>query len=228
MNLTLKRSVQSRAQAGMTQAGMTMVELLVAIMILMVGVLAVAKLVPVAMKTNLRARYDNTALVLAEQQLSLLTSQDLKVGNPLPGIDYVYVAPFGSQIALQYPPGIFNIGVRHGTANLAVGTSLATGFTDKGPVLVLGTLNIDWPAGAVAGYSNTYTAPDGYQYETRWNVRTFFENLNGTIQPVGKRIVLATRGGPPCVAYREGGDCASGPGVGDFPVTLVTTVSWGR
>lgn len=226
MNLTLKRSVQSRSQAGMTQAGMTMVELLVAIMILMVGVMAVAKLVPVAMDTNFRARYDNTALILAEQQLSLLTSQDLRSGDPPPSGHYFYVAG----ITTQYVPAIYNIGSRHPTTNLAVGTSPNPAFTDE-PIatpLAANSLNIDWPAGAVPGYSNIYIAPDGYQYETRWNVRTFFENINGTVFPVRKRIVLATRGGPPCANYRVDGDCAAGPGVGDFPVTLVTTVSWGR
>ncbi len=73
----------------------------------------------------------------------------------------------------------------------------------------------DWGqgAGAVpAGYRNQFTSPEGYLYETRWNVMTFYGNINGTIRPVGKRVILSCRGGPTGVALP--------------PATLVTMVGW--
>ncbi len=50
-------------------AGFTMIELLIAIVILLVGVVAVAQLVPNAIRSDFRNRYDSTALILAQQQM---------------------------------------------------------------------------------------------------------------------------------------------------------------
>ena len=47
-------------------AGFTMIELLIAIVILLIGVVAVAQLVPNAIRSDFRNRYDSTALILAQ------------------------------------------------------------------------------------------------------------------------------------------------------------------
>lgn len=194
------------------QAGMTMVELLVAIVVLMIGVLAVAKLVPAALTTNFRARYDTTALVLAEQQLAVMTSQDLDVGNPLLGGEYW----FTSNMPEGVNPVTFSLGARHPNATALPGVAPTPASIESGTALAVNTLTPDWPAGRVAGYWNTYSSPEGHSYETRWNVRTFFQTIDGNIVPVAKRIVISTRGGP---ANPGGGRLA-------IPVTLVTTAGW--
>ena len=87
---------------------------------------------------------------------------------------------------------------------------------ERGALLAPNTLTPDWTAGQVAGYWNTYSSPEGYFYETRWNVMTVFQTIDGNIVPVSKRIVISTRGGP---ATPVGGRVA-------IPVTLVTTTGW--
>lgn len=191
---------------------MTMIELLVAISVLMIGVLAVAKLVPVALTTSSRARYDTTALVLAEQQLAVMTSQDLNVGSPPLGGVYW----FTSNMPAGVNPIIFSLGVRHPNATAFPGVPPNPGSIEAGATLVPNTLTPDWSAGRVAGYWNTYSSPEGYFYQTRWNVMTFFQTIDGKIVPVAKRIVISTRGG------------RVSPGVGRvaIPVTLVTMTGW--
>jgi len=63
-------------------AGFTMIELLIAIVILLVGVVAVAQLVPNAIRSDFRNRYDSTALILAQQQMEQMVEQNLTVGGP--------------------------------------------------------------------------------------------------------------------------------------------------
>jgi Tfp pilus assembly protein PilV len=46
-----------------------MIELMIAIVMLLIGVVAVAQLVPNAMQSNFRNRYDSTGLILAQRQL---------------------------------------------------------------------------------------------------------------------------------------------------------------
>ena len=63
-------------------AGFTMIELLIAIVILLIGVVAVAQLVPNAIRSDFRNRYDSTALILAQQQMEQMVEQNLTVGGP--------------------------------------------------------------------------------------------------------------------------------------------------
>ncbi|MFQ6030511.1 MAG: prepilin-type N-terminal cleavage/methylation domain-containing protein [Dehalococcoidia bacterium] len=191
-------------------AGFTLVELLIAVMLLMVGIVAVAEMVPTAINSNFRNRYDSTGLIIAQRQLEQMMSQDLQVGNPAGGADYVFFdifLPAGIQ-----PNNIINLG-QAPPAPFTVGLGvLPPAPVARGAPLVAGTLNINWNAGQVVGYFNQFTSPQGYLYETRWNVLTFYGNINGFMRPVGKRLIISTRGGP--------------AGAAQPPATLVTTVGW--
>lgn len=59
------------------QRGFTLVELAIATVVLLVGVVAVMQLVPNAMQSNLRNRYDSSAVVIAQRLLDQMMSQPL-------------------------------------------------------------------------------------------------------------------------------------------------------
>lgn len=201
---------QSRRRAA---SGFTLVELLIAIVVMLVGIVAVAQLVPAAIRQNFRNRYDSSALIWAQRQLEQIELQDMQVGNPA-----VVNGPY-FLVNLNLPLNT----IPSRTVNLGQAPPLLTDLpgnpapapVTNGAALRPGSLSIDWgqAAGAVpAGYRNQFTSPEGYLYETRWNVMTFYGNINGTIRPVGKRIILSCRGGPTGVALP--------------PATLVTMVGW--
>ncbi len=187
-------------------AGFTMIELLIAIVILLIGVVAVAQLVPNAIRSDFRNRYDSTALILAQQQMEQMVEQDLTVGGPPAAGAYNF------QIFL--PDGtatLCNLGVAPPFFTALVGAPPPPPAASGAP-LVAGTLRIDWGVAQVAGYSNQYRAPDGNPFQTRWNIAVFYGNINGLIRPVGKRIIVSTRGGSAAVSFP--------------PTTLTTMVAW--
>lgn len=183
-------------------AGFTLIELMMAIVLLIVGILAVAQLIPAAIQRNFQNRYDSTALILAERQLEQMMAQDMMAGNPPVGGDY-----------------FFNTTLPDGTAvviNLGINRPL--GPSDTGAAVVTDTAGnffIDWnqdAGGVPANYRNQYISTEGYMYDTRWRVMTFFQDINGVSRPVGKRIIISTRGGP--------------QGLAQPPTTLVTQAGW--
>lgn len=199
-------------------AGFSLVELLIAVLILLVGIVAVAQLVPTAIRSNFRNRYDSTALILAQRQLERMAVQSMTAGNPLvPGTapvasapySFNYVLPNGQNSACllgQQPPC---------AAPCAVDPGCPT-CCSCGAVLVPNTLLVDWTRPRVPGYFNEFivaglTAAQSYAYETRWNVLTVYASINGVNRPVAKRILVSTRGGP------------AGP---IQPTTLSTWVAW--
>lgn len=189
-------------------AGFTMIELLIAIVILLIGVVAVAQLVPNAIRSDFRNRYDSTALILAQQQMGQMVEQNLTVGGPPAAGTYNF------QIFL--PDGtttLCNLGLAPAILTAPVGAPPPPpAIVTSGAPLIAGTLRIDWGVGQVAGYWNQYNAPDGNPFETRWNITVFYGNINGRIRPVGKRIIVSTRGGSAAVSFP--------------PTTLTTMVAW--
>jgi Tfp pilus assembly protein PilV len=191
-------------------AGFTLIELMIAILLLIVGLVAVAQLVPAAIRSNFRNRYDSSGLIAAQRQLELMMAQDMDVGAPLQNGDYFFTTTLPDGTAW-----VINMGL-----NTSSGACPAPAPSDTGAAaaaLPNGTLVIDWNQPQVAGYFNTFTsaertAAESYQYESRWRVMTFFECISGFARPVGKRILLSTRGGP--------------PGVAQPPTTLITMVGW--
>jgi len=220
------------ASRDFRQAGFSMVELLIAIVILLVGVVAVAQLVPTAIQTNTRNRYDSTALILAQRQLDLMTAQDIRAGFPAAGANhYFFCTPEPSDLNLTptvspCPDGVAGTFAvyRLGLANAA---ALDITPQEAGANLAPGNLEIDWSqnfAGVTLGYKNRFTLSEmalvggaaqgvgGAQYETRWNVLTIFGNFNGFTRPVAKRFTISVRGGPPGAVAR--------------PATISTWVAW--
>lgn len=180
----MRQPGRSRAAA----AGFTMIELLIAIVLLMVGVVAVAQLIPAAMRSNLRNRYDSTGLILCQRQLELMLAVDLDANEAAVVGHYSFFAtqPDGTAVTLRM--GSSDMTNPTSTAGAAI-TALPTGHL---------VMNWSQASGSVpVGYRDNFLNAEGYQYETRWNVMTFFTNLGGLTQPVGKRIIISTRGGPP-------------------------------
>lgn len=193
-------------------AGFTLIELMIAVLLLIVGLVAVAQLVPAAIRSNFRNRYDSSGLIAAQRQLELMMAQEMDVGAPPQGGDYSFNATMPDGTAW-----VVNMGL-----NASSGACPPPAPSDAGAVAVTlpnGTWVIDWTQPRVAGYFNTFTsaerrASESYQYESRWRVMTFYECISGFARPVGKRIILSTRGGP--------------PGVAQPPTTLITMVGWER
>ncbi|MGH9862811.1 MAG: type IV pilus modification PilV family protein [Candidatus Acidiferrales bacterium] len=200
-----------------SQAGFSLMELAIAILILIVGITAVAQLIPAAMESNFRNRYDSSGMIYAQRQLELMASQDIQAGNPVANAHYTLVTTLPDGVAttirlgLNAPAG----GCTPPSANPAI----AVMCSDAGAQITIepssGNLVINWTqaAGAVTtNYRNQFSSPEGYLYETRWRVMTIFTTLSGVTRPVAKRIILSTRGGP--------------PGVAAPPPTLMTWTVW--
>jgi len=200
----LPTTISSRSRR---QAGFSLVELMIAIVLLLVGVMAVAQLVPTAIQTNMRSRYDSSGLVLAERQMELITRQPIDVGLPAAGAHYNFASTLPDGTATAY-----RVGLRPAAA--------ATLITTVGANLLPNSTSIDWTqagtAGALVGYRNTFVLNEGTGggvfYETRWTVVTYFTSFNGTVRPVGKRIIVSVRGGPPGTVQR--------------PATVATMISF--
>jgi len=193
---------QLRSSRHRPAAGFTLIELLIAMLLMLVGISAVAQLIPAAMTRNFLNRYDSTALIIAQRQLEQMMAQTMTVGNPAPGGDY-----------------FFNSTLPNGTAiTINMGVNSPPGPSDAGAATIAdtgGNILINWnqAAGAVpANYRNQFVSTEGYLYETRWRVMTFYQSLNGINQATAKRIVISTRGGP--------------QGAAQPPATLVTIVGF--
>ncbi len=204
------------------QAGFSMVELLIAIVVLVVGVVAVAQLVPTAIQSNTRNRYDSTALILAQRQLELMVQQGLRAGGPLsaPGNHYFFCVPPADLPLTPTVPSCPDLPAGdYFVYNLGLAPLSATNATplEAGASLLPSTLEIDWSQsfGAVPdGYKNRFVISEsglvggvgqalgGNAYESRWNVFTVHADLNGFAQPVAKRITISVRGGPAGVVQR--------------------------
>ena len=212
MPAQLKRSRRSPAARGerpdghpsrrSRTAGFTLVELLIAILLMLVGIAAVAQLIPAAMTRNFLNRYDSTGLIIAQRQLEQMMAQSIAAGNPAANAHYFFntTLPNGAAVTINLgvngPPGPSDAG--------------AATITDTG-----GNILIDWTqaaGGVPANYRNQFTSTEGYLYETRWRVMTFYQTMNGVNQPTAKRIVISTRGGP--------------EGAAQVPTTLVTIVGF--
>ncbi len=201
----MRPTIPSRSRR---QTGFSLVELMISIVVLLVGVVAVAQLVPAAIQSNLRSRYDSTGLVLAERQLELMSRQLIDVGNPVAGAHYSFLGTLPDGVTLS----AYRVGFRP-----AVGGPM---ISAAGAALLPNSTQIDWtqPGGAAAlvGYRNTFILNEGTAggtfYETRWAVVTYFVNFNGTVRPVAKRVIVSVRGGPPGTVQR--------------PATVATMVSW--
>lgn len=180
----MRQQAGSRAAA----AGFTMIELLIAILLLMLGIVPLLAAITTAMERNLENRYDSTGLILCQRQLELMLAADLDVNEAAVAGHYSFNAtqPNGTAVTL-----------RMGSSDMTNPTSTAGAAT----TLTGGQMAIDWIGQASAsvpvGYRDNFLNAEGYQYETRWNVMTFFMNIGGLNQPVGKRIIISTRGGPP-------------------------------
>lgn len=200
--------------------GFTMIELLIAIVVLLVGVVAVAQLIPAAIESNFRNRYDSTAMIIAQRQLEQMIAEDMvaPISPPVAvGADWFFTVlradgtTFTCNIGLNDPADVANDPAQTTTG---AGANLVT--------LPDGTLVVNWTqaGGAVpVGYRDVVTiagatAAESYQYETRWNVKTYYQTFNAVQVPVGKRILISTRGGP--------------PGVAAPPTTLMALVSMKR
>lgn len=194
-------------------AGFSLVELLLAILVLLFGVAAVAKLIPTAIQSNFFSRYDSTALILSERLLDQMAAQEMTAGDPL-GANQPYffntTLPNGAPITcflgvsppvLTAPPGNPPPGPVQSGANTIIAPA--------------GEMIINWTAAGQPNYSGFFQGVEGYQYELRWAVITYYGNINGSIRPVGKRFLVSTRGGP-----RQ-------PARGFLPpTTLTTSVGW--
>lgn len=181
-------------------SGFTLIELLIAMLLMLVGISAVAQLIPAAMTRNFLNRYDSTALIIAERQMEQMMARSMTVGNPAANGNYFFnsTLPNGTAVTI-------NMGVNSPPGPSTAG---ATIITDPA-----GNFYIDWtqaPGTVPANYRNQFVSNEGYLYETRWQVMTFFQTFNGINQPTAKRIIISTRGGP--------------QGAAQTPTTLITIV----
>jgi len=196
---------RSRVSRPLSQAGFSLIELAIAILILIVGITAVAQLIPAAMESNFRNRYDSSGMIYAQRQLELMYSQDIQVGNPAANGTYAFATTLPDGVAAT-----INLGLNSPAAGCtapSVNPAIVINCSDAGAQLAIdpssGNLLINWAqaaGGVPANYRNQFSSPEGYLYETRWRVLTIFTAISGVTRPVAKRILLSTRGGPPGVA----------------------------
>ena len=142
--------------------GFTLIELAIATVVLMVGVVAVMQLVPAAMRSNLRNRYDTTATVLAQRELDQMITQPLT--------------------ALQFTDA--------DGRSVALGNPAQPGVVVGGPVVLVGTtVRVDFNPPAVANYNFIAVDPNDASatpYEVRWAVIT--NAVNGLV--VSRRFIV--------------------------------------
>ena len=197
--------------------GFSLLELLIAVAVLLTGIVAVAQLVPVVLNSNLKARNDSSALILAQMQMEQFVSQTLSTGNQVASGTYTYTDNF-----MPYYTGVSRV-VAIGTAPAAFTAAAGAAppaATTAGSTLVTpaaGEPYMDWSVAAAANYSKMLQVTDKC-YEMRWNVMTFFGNFNGAIRPVAKRYIISARNTLNCTSTT--------PGYIIAPPTLRAIVSW--
>ncbi len=143
------------------QRGFTLIELAIATLILLIGIAAVGQLVPNALMSNLRQRYDSKAVVIAERELNQMINQ------PLTATQF---ADLDGRVIL-------------------LGNVAATGLTGNAVISFGNSARVDFGAAAVGGYNFNYVDPNdpvGVSYEVRWAVAS---TVQGTTV-VSKRFLV--------------------------------------
>ena len=158
--------------ASARERGFTLVELTVAIGVLLVGIVAVAQLIPISIQSNMRNRYDSTAVVMAERLLNQMVNQPLTATQFIDAYDNNRVIMLGSV-----------------AADGLVGNPI-TIVSSAPPAGPLNLVRVDFNAAAVANYNFTAADPNAavpaIAYEVRWSVIT---NMQGTTV-VSKRFLV--------------------------------------
>ena len=151
--------------------GFTLVELAIAMMVLLVGIAAVAQLIPISIQSNMRNRYDSTAVVMAERLLNQMVNQPLTATQFIDTYDNNRVIMLGSV-----------------AANGLVGNPI-TIVSSAPPAGPLNLVRVDFSVPAVANYIFMAVDPNAavpIPYEVRWSVIT---NMQGTVV-VSKRFLV--------------------------------------
>ena len=160
-------NLRHKTLARWTERGFTLTELTIATLVLLVGSVAVMQLVPAAMQSNLRNRYDTTATVIAQRVLDQMITQ------PLTSTSFDDMDAYGNKIA-----------------TIALGDATQVNQIVGGPVVTVGsTARIDFNGPAVANYNFIYTDlndPGRTPYEVRWAVIT--DAVGGV--PISKRFIV--------------------------------------
>jgi len=158
--------------ASARERGFTLVELAVAMAVLLFGIAAVAQLIPISIQSNMRNRYDSTAVVMAERLLNQMVNQPLTATQFTDVYDNNRVILLGSV-----------------AANGLVGNPIAV-VSSAPPAGPLNLVRVDFTAAAVANYNFTAADPNAavpaISYEVRWSVIT---NMQGTTV-VSKRFLV--------------------------------------
>lgn len=165
---------KSRKPRG-EQSGFSMIEMLIATVVMLVGLVSVAQLVPLSVRLDAQNRYDSTALVVAQRELSAMLSQP------------VTATTFTDPQGVLCPGG--------NTCNLGDATQPRV-IVGNPVVMLYNRPIIDFSVAQVAGYGFNYTDPNdplALAYDVRWAVITYG---NGTTAS-GKRFVVGVlrRGG---------------------------------
>ncbi len=157
--------------ASVRERGFTLVELAVAMAVLLFGIAAVAQLIPISIQSNMRNRYDSTAVVMSERLLNQMVNQPLTATQFIDVYDNNRVIMLGSV-----------------AANGLVGNPIAVVSAIPGGPANL--VRVNFTAAAVANYNFTAADPNAavqaIRYEVRWAVIT---NMQGTTV-VSKRFLV--------------------------------------
>ena len=154
--------------ASPRERGFTLVELAIAMAVLLIGIAAVAQLIPISIQSNMRNRYDSTAVVMAERLLNQMINQPASAAQ--------FTDVDGRVIMLGSV-----------AANGLVGNPIqVVSAIPGGPANLV---RVDFTVPAVANYNFTTIDPNSaapISYEVRWSVITA---MQGTTV-VSKRILV--------------------------------------
>lgn len=155
-------------QAGRGSAGFSLIEALMAIAVLTIGVLAVARMIPVAIRTDFGSRTDSTAVFVAKRELEQMLAQ-----------------PFLTNTFTDAADGAGNtatVRLACTCSTVPCGPPTATPAGNAGALLSAnGDIDFSQPqtAAALIGYRRTYATPTATgnivkinqgPYEVRWHV----------------------------------------------------------
>jgi prepilin-type N-terminal cleavage/methylation domain-containing protein len=154
--------------ASPRERGFTLVELAIAMGVLLFGIAAVAQLIPFSIQSNMRNRYDSTAVVMAERLLNQMVNQ------PITATQFIDVYDNNRVIALGTVAGL--------NGNLIQVVSAIP----NGP---LNLVRVDFAVPPVANYNFTAADPNAAMnipYEVRWTVITTMQGAT----VVSKRFLV--------------------------------------